>query len=289
MKKIVLLVMLAAGCQRGSGFAHPELIVSAEWLRAHADDPALRLVDARPRADYEQGHLPGAVSLPVAETFDPAHPKNLPASRAVLAQLFGARGIGTDRRVVVYDGGKQTPAPRLFWTLEWAGHPDVAVLDGGMAAWKTAGGTVTADEPKLAAEHFGGIAASDRLAERARCAAAIGRPGAVILDARSTKEYSGAEARARFGGHIPGAVNVDWGENFAPDGRLRSPATLRALYAGRGIAPDKEVITHCQSGQRSSASYWTLRLLGYERVGNYAASWADWGNDPETPKETNSL
>ena len=91
--------------------------------------------------------------------------------------------------------------------------------------------------------------------------------------------------RAKFGGHIPGTVNIDWVENFGSGPLLKDPASLRALYESRGVTRDKEVIAHCQTGQRSSASYWVLRLLGYPKVGNYAGSWVEWGNDATTKKE----
>jgi thiosulfate/3-mercaptopyruvate sulfurtransferase len=105
-----------------------------------------------------------------------------------------------------------------------------------------------------------------------------------VLDARSPAEFRGEDVRAKFGGHIPGAVNVDWVENFGGGTLLKEPDALKALYAAKGITPDKEVIALCQTGQRSSVSYLTLRLLGYPKVGNYAGSWIEWGNDEATQK-----
>jgi thiosulfate/3-mercaptopyruvate sulfurtransferase len=106
----------------------------------------------------------------------------------------------------------------------------------------------------------------------------------VILDARSPEEFRGEDVRAKYSGHIPGAVHIDWRENFTTTTVLKDPGTLKTLYESKGVTPDKEVIAHCQTGQRSSVSYWTLRLLGYPKVGNYAGSWVEWGNDPTTPK-----
>ena len=112
---------------------------------------------------------------------------------------------------------------------------------------------------------------------------AIGDQTKVVLDARSPEEFRGEDVCAKYSGHIPGAVNIDWRENFTTT-VLKDPATLQTLYTSKGVTQDKEVIAHCQTGQRSSVSYWTLRLLGYPKVGNYAGSWVEWGNDPTTPK-----
>ena len=140
-----------AAASAPKGFANPNLIVSVDWLKQHASDAGLRIIDARPAADYEKGHLPGAVNLPVVETFDPAQAKNLPDTKEKLEALFGQKGIANASRVVIYDNGKETPAARLFWTLEYAGHTNVAVLDGGLKAW---GGSTSTDAVSAPAATF---------------------------------------------------------------------------------------------------------------------------------------
>jgi thiosulfate/3-mercaptopyruvate sulfurtransferase len=280
----LFLLLALVSCNRRHGFRHPELRVDVVWLRAHAGEPTVRIVDARPAQEYADGHLPGAVSLPVTETLDPTRAKNHPDQPQRLAALFAAHGIGNDQRVIVYDDGKQTPAARLFWTLEWAGHPSVAVLDGGIEAWKAAGGPVTRDVPPPTVARFEAHPRAERLADKAACAAAIGATDTLILDTRTAAEYRGDDKRAQAGGHIPGAVNVDWAQNFGEDGRLRDAGALRSLYASAGVTPEKQVFVHCQTGQRSSVTYWVLRLLGQPRVANYAGSWVEWGNDPALPK-----
>jgi thiosulfate/3-mercaptopyruvate sulfurtransferase len=266
------------------GFANPNLLVSVEWLMQHQADAGLVVVDARPSADYEKGHLVGAVNLPVVETFDPAQPKNLPDTPAKLEALFGSKGIGNESKVVVYDNGKETPAARLFWTLEFAGHGNVAVLDGGLKAWQGANGKVDTAPVTAKPAAFASKLDPAKLPTKQQCTLAIGDPTKVVLDARSPAEFRGEDVRAKFGGHIPGAVNVDWVENFGGGTLLKEPDALKALYAAKGITPDKEVIALCQTGQRSSVSYLTLRLLGYPKVGNYAGSWIEWGNDEATQK-----
>jgi thiosulfate/3-mercaptopyruvate sulfurtransferase len=265
-------------------FANPGLAVSAAWLRDHAADAGLRIVDARAAADYARGHIAGAVSLPVADTFDPAQPGNYPDSKEKLEALFGARGIANATRVVVYDAGAETPGPRLFWTLEYLGQTGSAVLDGGLKAWQAAGGAVSTETPTVPPATYTAAVDPSRIYSQAQCALAITDRTKVVVDARSPEEYRGEDVRAPFGGHIPGAVNIDYRENFAPDGRLKDAAALRALYVAKGVTPDKEVIGLCQTGQRSTVDYWVLRLLGYPKVGNYGGGWIEWGSDPQTSK-----
>jgi thiosulfate/3-mercaptopyruvate sulfurtransferase len=273
-----------AGGATSTSFVNPNLVVSVDWLKQHAKDANVRIVDARPAADYEKGHIPGAVSLPVAETFDPAQQRNYPDTKEKLEALLAGKGIGNTTRVVTYDNGKETAGPRLFWTLEFLGHTNSAVLDGGLKAWQTAGGEVSSEVPTVQAATFESKIDPAKLPTKQQCELAIGDKTKVILDARSPEEFRGEDVRAKFGGHIPGSVNIDYRENFTSGTELKDPATLRSLYESKGVTRDKEVISLCQTGQRSSVSYWALRLLGYPKVGNYAGSWVEWGNDADTKK-----
>lgn len=270
------------GVRAGSAF--PELSVDVAWLSGHLGESGMAVVDARAAAEYEKGHIPGAVSVPVVDTFDPAQPKNYPDAPERLAARLAGKGIGSASRVVAYDGGAETPAARLFWTLEYLGHGRAAVLDGGLQAWQAAGRPLATEAPPVAPATFTPAVAAARLHTRGGCEPAPGDAAHVMVDARSAAEWRGEDVRAKWGGRIPGAVNVDWREHFAPDARLKEADALRALYVGRGVTPAQEVIAYCQTGQRSSVTYWVLRLLGYPRVANYAGSWVEWGNDPTTPK-----
>ena len=269
-----------------SGFANPNLAVSVEWLKQNAKAANVRIVDARPAADYEKGHIPGAVSLPVAQTFDPTLDKNYPDTKEKLEALFGAKGIGDTLRVITYDSGsgRDTTGSRLFWTLEYAGHPSVAVLDGGLKAWQAAAGEVSTEAVTPPAAKFTSKIDPAKMPTKEQCVLAIGDPKKVVLDARSPEEYRGEDVRAKFGGHIPGAVNIDYRANFSASGTLKPATELKTLYESKGVTKDKEVIAHCQTGQRSSVTYLVLRMLGYGKVGNYAGSWVEWGNDPSAPR-----
>jgi thiosulfate/3-mercaptopyruvate sulfurtransferase len=261
-------------------------VVTVDWLKANIRTAGVRVVDARPAADYDKGHVPGAVSLPVVDTFDPEKDKNYPDSKEKLEALFANKGIGNDVRIVTYDSGNgtDTTGGRLFWTLEYTGHANVAVLDGGLKAWQAAGGEVSTEAVSVTPAKFTSKIDPAKMPTKEQCELAIGDPTKVVLDTRSPEEFRGDDVRAKFGGHIPGAVNIDYRTNFTPAGTLKAPAELKSLYESKGVTPQKEVIAHCQTGQRSSTTYWVLRLLGYNKVGNYAGSWIEWGNDPNAKK-----
>lgn len=286
------LVSAACGAGTGStgaasnttGYANPNLIVSVDWLLQHYKDANVRIVDARSAADYEKGHIPGAVSLPVADTFDPAQQKNYPDTKEKLESLFGNKGIGNNVRTITYDNGKETSSSRLFWTLEYAGHTNVAVLDGGIKAWQALNGLVNTEAVKPESIKFTSKIDPAKLPTTEQCVLAIGDKTKVMLDARSPAEFRGEDVRAKFGGHIPGAINIEWVENYTSTNTLKPAPELRAMYESKGITKDKEVISLCQTGQRSSVAYWVLRTLGYPKVGNYAGSWVEWGNDANLPK-----
>lgn len=271
-----------------SAFANPNLIVSVHWLMQHIQEPNMRIVDARPRAEYARGHIPGAVNLPVADTFNPAQPTNYPDTREKLEALFASRGMSNTTRIIIYDNGRDTPGAWLFWTLEYVGTTNVAVLNGGLKQWQAEKGESSTAPVTVEPGTFVSRVDPARLPTTAHCRLAIGDPTRVVLDARSPAEFRGDDVRAKYGGHIPGAVNIDWRENFTPTTVLKDPATIQTLYTSKGVTQDKEVIAHCQTGQRSAVSYWVLRLLGYPKVGNYVGSWMEWGNDPTTPKAQGS-
>ena len=285
---IALALATSAVSTERDAFVHPNLIVSVSWLRQHTTDPHLRLVDARPTAEYDKGHLPGAVSLPVADTFDPSQHKNYPDTKEKLEALFARRGMSNTTRIITYDNGKEHLSARLFWTLEYVGATNVAVLNGGLTQWQAEQGEISTVPVHVEPETFVATVDPAKLPTAAQCQRALGDPTKAVLDARSPEEFRGEDVRAKYSGHIPGAVNIDWRENFTTTTVLKDPGTLKTLYASEGITPDKEVIAHCQTGQRSSVSYWVLRLLGYPKVGNYAGSWVEWGNDPTTPKAQGS-
>ncbi|WP_414167779.1 sulfurtransferase [Streptoverticillium reticulum] len=229
------------------------------------------------RAAYEAGHLPGAIFVDLdAELAGPPGPQGrhpLP-DLAVFGAAMRRAGVSADRPVVVYDGGQGWAAARAWWLLRWAGHPDVRVLDGGVAAWTAAGGALTTEVPAVPEGDFaprpGALPVLD-----ADGAAVLARRG-VLLDARAGERYRGeVEPVDPVAGHIPGAVSAPTTENVAADGRLRPAAELAARFAALGAGPDAEVGVYCGSGVSAAHELLALTVAGVPAA-LYVGSWSEW-------------
>lgn len=273
-------------------FAHPELLVGPSVLAERLRDDELAgrepplLLDTRPAEAFAAGHISGAVHIDLwGVSLIDTDPAPLRAFLWMIHHVLAQRGVREDRPVVLVDQVSGLRAARAFWFLEFFGHRQVSVLDGGVDAWVRAGLPLsTLTEPAVAAawseEHHPDILATWRdVAER------VEWPGTVLLDTRSVEEYTGQLVRARRGGTIPGSVHVEWTHNLAPDGTFLPPAELQALYHTVGVTPDHEVVTYCQGAYRAAHSYLALRLLGYPRVRVYLGSWKEWGDRDDTPVE----
>ena len=270
------------------GYVNPQLLISVRELIARLDsagDTAL-LVDLRPAEAFAAGHLPGAVHLDLfGLSLVDTDPAPLAAFMWMIGHLLTSRGVAADRTIVVYDEQSGIRAARAFWFLEFFGHPDARVLDGGFGAWQAQGLAVqaVAAPPKRSDWSVG--RADDRLATWHDVKSRLGSGDAVILDTRSDGEYRGTLVRAKRGGAVPGAVHIEWTRNLTTDGRYKTGSELRALYEAAGVTPDKEVISYCQGGYRAAHSYLALRLLGFPRVRNYIGSWKEWGDREDLPVE----
>ncbi len=277
----------AATNKEQSGYANPDLLVETGWLAANLSTTDLVILDTRPQKDYDAGHIKGAVNLPTDKTFNPEGPKQMAAPAPLLEKVFSEAGVSNDSRVIIYDDGQQTFAARVLWTLEHFGHRKVAILNGGFKKWSAEQLPVSNEPTKPKAGKFVAKFDPTILGTKESTGAAIGDPKTVILDARSPEEYRGEDVRAKRGGRVPGAVNVDWRQNFnVADGvaTYKTPAQLKAMYEAAGVTKDKNVLAYCQTGQRSAVAYFVLRLVGYNAT-NYDASWQEWGNEADTPIE----
>lgn len=264
-----------------------QLLVDAPWLAVRLSDPGVRVVDIRGEAfAYDAGHIPGAVYLDktvVAQELDGAPGSPPDADR--LAAIFRAAGVSDSSTVVVYDGSTGVWATRVFWALDYLGHEDVRVLDGGWARWTCETLPVEAGTATPAPGDFAPRVRDGKLATKDWILGKLGDPDVLFLDVRSPAEYAGEEKMADRGGHIPGAVGLEWKSLLAEDGSgtLIPVEGVREALAAAGVTPDREVVTYCQVGGRAAHTYFALRLAGYGRVRLYEGSWAEWGNDPAAP------
>ncbi|HWM35763.1 MAG TPA: sulfurtransferase [Streptomyces sp.] len=236
------------------------------------------------RPDYEAGHLPGAVHVDLEkELAAPAgeHGRHPLPGLDVFAEAMRRAGVSDGRPVVVYDGGQNWAAARAWWMLRWAGHEDVRVLDGGLAAWE--GPLETGDvtpEPGDFTPRPGARTLLD-----ADAAAALARRG-LLLDARAAERYRGeVEPIDPVAGHIPGAVSAPTAENVAEGGVLRSADELRARFRALGVTPDSEVGVYCGSGVSAAHEVLALEVAGVEAA-LYAGSWSEWSADTGRPVAT---
>jgi len=244
------------------------------------------LLDLRPADEFAAGHLAGGFHLDLwgVSLIDTSEAP-LRAFMWMVGHLFSLRGVTPNRPVVVYEGKSGMRAARAFWFLEYLGHPNVRVLDGGVPAWTRAGLPLTTEATAPKASTWHGDPNATLLATWSDVQARLGHKETAIIDTRSDAEYYGEEVRAKRGGAIPGAVHLEWTNNLAADGTYKSADELRAMYEAVGVTPDREVVTYCQGGYRAAHTYLALRLLGFPRVRNYTGSWKEWGDREDLPIE----
>jgi thiosulfate/3-mercaptopyruvate sulfurtransferase len=269
------------------GYRHPELLVTPQVLSAAlASGASPTLLDLRPAEQYAEGHLPGAVHLDIwGISLIDTDPAPLRAFLWIIEHLLAERGVSADRPVVVYDETSGTRAARAFWFLEFFGHSDVRVLDGGVRAWTVAGLPLSHQHVAPTPTTWTGTRRTEVLATWKDVLDRLDRKDAAILDTRSDAEYDGSLVRAARGGAIPGAIHLEWKQSLGPDGAFKPAADLNAMFAQAGVTPDLEVVPYCQGGYRAAHSYLALRLLGFPRVRNYLGSWKEWGDKTELPIE----
>jgi thiosulfate/3-mercaptopyruvate sulfurtransferase len=263
------------------------LLVTPEHLSRELGAPQPPLViDVRPAEDYCQNHVPGAVHLDLfgISSID-TDPAPLKAFFWIIEHLLASRGVSDAVAVVVYDDTSGIRAARAFWFLEFFGHPNTRVLDGGFNAWMRQGCPVTQQAHKPKPTEWTGMRYEEILAGWRDVHERLAKADAVILDTRSDGEYCGTNVRAARGGAVPGAIHLEWTNNLRPDGAFKTPDELRDMYARAGVTPDREVVTYCQGGYRAAHSYLALRLAGYPRVRNYVGSWKEWGDRVDLPIE----
>ncbi len=278
-----------------SNYAQPEALVSTGWVAEHLNDPNIRLVESNEDVLlYSTGHVPGAVHIDwVGDLNDPLVRDYLDGAH--FAQLMAKNGISPDTTVVFYGDKNNWWACYAFWVFQLFGHTNAKVMNGGRAKWIAEGRDLSKDVPGYPATSYPAPVRTDYKirAFRDQVLQHLKEDGALV-DVRSPGEYSGEllhmpdypQEGAVRGGHIPGAANIPWAQAANPDGTFKSYEELLALYQGKGITPDKNVVAYCRIGERSSHTWFVLTyLLGYPSVRNYDGSWTEWGNSVGVPIE----
>ena len=269
---------------------HTELprLLSPEQFEEHYRRDDILLIDLSAPSTYVQYHVPGAVFMDYAWIVRVEQPRMglLPVPER-MEHVFSAYGLSPDTHVVAYDDEGGGRACRLLYTLEVAGHRNYSLLDGGLRAWANAGHPIDTEIHWPEPGRFTPELNYEPVATRQYILDHLSDPDVVLLDVRSRGEYRGEKLYARRGGHIPGAVHMEWTEAMDRERelRLRPEPVLRDLLAERGVTPDKTVVVYCQTHHRSAHTWFLLKYLGFEKVKGYPGSWSDWGNEPNTPIE----
>lgn len=273
-------------------------LVTTEWLANELGASDLRVVDATwhmsgdrdAAAEYEAGHIPGAVFMDLADIADTSTdlPMTLPSAEK-FASRMQSLGLGDGSRVVLYDDSDLHTSARAWWMLGLFGAHDVAILDGGLKKWRAEGRALTTGKETLRHRHFTVWQDTTHLRTLDQMQANLASKGEQVLDARSPGRFEGREAEPRLGvhpGHIPGSRNLPATTLFNADGTWQSPDQIRAAFAGADVDPAQPIAMTCGSGVTASVLAFGAHLFGNDKTAVYDGSWAEWGAHPDTPKET---
>lgn len=276
-----------------------ELLVTTDWLANELGASDLRIVDAtkfmpdagrNPAAEYEAGHIPGAVFMDLGDLTDTGNPvENMLPPPEKFASRMQSLGLGDGSRIVLYDDSPLKSATRAWWMLTIFGAHEVAILDGGIAKWKTEGRPLETGKEALRHRHFTVWKDDKDVRSKADMLANLHSKDEQVVDARPAGRFSGAEEDPRPGiasGHIPGSVNIPHGTFFNADGTWKSPDEVKAIFDEAGVDLDKPVVTTCGSGMTAAVVSFAAALAGGEKLALYDGSWSEWGADADTPKAT---
>ena len=273
-------------------------VVSTEWLAKHLGEPDLRVLDGTwhmpqlkrdAHAEFAREHIPGAVFFDIDRIADRTTPlPHMLPTAAAFAQAVGALGVGSGDRVVVYDVRGVISAARVWWTFRAFGHDRIAVLDGGLRAWKAEGRPLEDGEPAPPRRQFDATPRPELVRELGAMRANLSTRAEQVLDARSRGRFEGTEPEPRAGlrgGHIPGSLNLPYESLYRPDGTLLPPEALRAAFASAGVNLERPIVTTCGSGVTASVLALGLHLVGHPGAAVYDGSWTEWGGREDTPVE----
>ncbi len=268
-------------------YAHPEVLVSTDWVDEHKGDESVVMVEVDVDVNaYSEGHVPGAIGWNWNTQLCDTVQRDI-ISKEDVEKLLSEAGIGANSTVVLYGDNNNWFAAWAFWQLKMYGHKDVRIMNGGRKKWLAEGREVSTDTPTPSATTYTASAVDNSLrAFLSDVTGILPVNGTALVDVRSPDEFTGKllsppglPETCQRGGHIPGASSIPWGKACNEDGTFKSADELRELYAAHGVTSDKKVIADCRIGERSSHSWYVLKyLLGFKNVRNYDGSWTEWGN-----------
>jgi thiosulfate/3-mercaptopyruvate sulfurtransferase len=276
-------------------YANPDVLIETGWLESNVDDPNLAIIEVDEDVQaYEKGHIPNAIAINWATEL-----RSLPnrefISSEQLAKLLGDKGVSSDQTIVLYGGNNNWFATYAYWLFKLRGVENVKLLNGGRKKWELESKLLGQDEPNRQPTTFSIGKADDSIRIfRDNVIARAVKGGEAWVDVRSPEEFRGEllapphlpQEQAQLPGHIPGSSNITWAKAAREDGTFKSADELKALYEAEGITGDKEVVTYCRIGERSSHSWFVLReLLGFGDVKNYDGSWTEYGSLVGVPIE----
>jgi len=278
-----------------AGYAHPEMLVSTEWLAENLDNPSIRVVESdEDILLYEIGHIPGAVKLDWHTDLQDQVKRDF-VDKETFEALLEERGIGNDTTVVFYGDKNNWYATYALWLFKYYGHEDTRILDGGRVKWEAEGRQYTRDASTFDRASYTAKEPDDSIrAFREDVLKQVESGSPALVDVRSPAEYTGEllhaigypQEGAQRAGHVAGARNIPWGTAAQPDGTFKPVDELQALYTNEGLTGDKDIIAYCRIGERSSHTWFVLTyLLGYGNVRNYDGSWTEYGSLVNVPIE----
>ncbi len=307
---LALLMFSTVECRAGA-YPNQSILVETDWLATQLQEAQVRIIDMQESRDaYLQGHIPGAVYMELDEVVSAIKGVSRkihlwPGAKesekieeycaswgadtgeldiALIEKKIREAGIGNDTLVVIYDDTEGLYAAQFFLALELAGHDKMALLNGGIAKWTGENRPLAREVPWVEPGAFKARVNTGLLADAVWILKELENPQVALLDVRSKPEYTGGARLSKRGGHMPGAIHLEW--KNAIDSLTKTFKTeeeLEKLLEGQKVTKDKTVITYCQAGIRASHTYFVLRLLGYDKARLYYPSWNEWGNSETLP------
>ena len=277
-------------------YRHPETLVDTNWVSENLRDASIRVaeVDYDPTANYNLGHIPGAVLMDWRKDLNDPVSRDL-VSKERFEQILSNAGVSNQQTLVLYGDFNNWFAAFAYWILNYYGVDKIVLMNGGRKKWLAEDREVTKEIPSYPKTTFKTSGTKEHIrAYLDYVKSSMKKNDKVLVDVRSPAEFTGEitappeypNEHAQRGGHIPGAVNIPWSQAVSENGTFKSADEITKLYQSKGVTPDKEVITYCRIGERSSFTWFVLKyLLGYPNVKNYDGSWTEWGNMVRNPIE----